>query len=251
MSYKFPLKKIKEFETNAIKSIIRKSKVKQFNVVYSQDLINSTHLKKIICQANCEKKQYPQNSIIYISRHILYGLYVSIYYATLKKSFEFRGSAIEESYEKEMVEGIKSVFFPMSLNVDNRNTWGFPLLLKTQKDMFYHKDNKKFNLVLEIPEKSNYWNRCEECKIEYPLDYQSSKCRKCGNKLSLKKEQPSSTYKKNKSNEIKYNEPIFNEYFFKFLNFMHILNRDYLSNIELKNEFQEFFDNTSKDVLFF
>jgi hypothetical protein len=69
--------------------------------------------------------------------------------------------------------------------------------------------------------------------------------------LSLKKEQPSSTYKKNKSNEIKYNEPIFNEYFFKFLNFMHILNRDYLSNIELKNEFQEFFDNTSKDVLFF
>src|SRR4051812_20932342 len=101
-----------------------------------------------------------------------------------------------------MVEGVKSIFYHLSLNVDNRNTWDFPLLLKTQKDMLYDKDKSKFNLILDIPKKFNYWNRCEICKITYDLDYQFSTCKKCGNKLSLKKEKPSRTYRKNNIAEV-------------------------------------------------
>ncbi len=189
------MSKIKEFERQAIKSIIRKCYAKQYDIIYSRDLVKSSHLKDFINQNICSNDQHQQNKIIFISRLKLTSLFSIILIIALKKCCELHQLYIEEDFEKEMVNMIKNVHYPLTLNVDRRNEWHFPLIRN------YQEDTKKVNLRLGIPDKSQYWNRCKNCKITYSLNFKSSRCDKCGNRIHLVKEKPSS-YLKKKFNEI-------------------------------------------------
>ena len=84
---KISLKKIKEFEINTIKNLIRECNVKKIRVIYSNDLINSKHLKKFIYQNDCKRNQeYKENdSAIFISRLKLNFLFSSYNFCCIKK----------------------------------------------------------------------------------------------------------------------------------------------------------------------
>jgi hypothetical protein len=246
MFFKFPLKKIKEFEIAAIKSVIRKTKEKQFDIVYSKDLLKYSHLKNILSKNGSQiknNKNQHQNKVIFISRIKLFGLFSAIAYETLKKFCEFHQRGIEKDYEKEMVKGLKSISYPMSINIDNRNKWNHPHSVNLSKDDY------KLDIKFDIPEKSNYRNRCRVCKITYSKNHKRSWCDKCGNKIFLVKEKHSREYVKNKTKEIKENVPKMNEFLIKFTRFMIIAKNDWFSDNKMHHDFIRLFDNTCVEIL--
>jgi hypothetical protein len=145
--YKIPLKKVRDFEINTIKYLITKCNEKQYDIIYSNDLEKSIHLKDIIClnDSNEKKLQQQENETIFISRRNLKILFYSIVFEAFKKCCEWNNLGIEESFEKEMIEGLKSLFFPMTLNVDRRNYWKFPLITTLRKK------ERKFNFQMDFP----------------------------------------------------------------------------------------------------
>jgi hypothetical protein len=130
--------------------MIYKEKYYDFN--FSNDLINSNHLKDIIClkDSNEIKLQRQQRKeTIFLSRKKLNFLFYSIVFEAFKKCCELNRLGIEKSFEKEMVEGIKSIFYPITLNVDKRNYRRFPLIITLQKK------EPKFNFRMYMPNKFN------------------------------------------------------------------------------------------------
>jgi hypothetical protein len=244
--YKIPINKIKAFEISVIKSLIRKYIGKQYNITYSKDLTKSSHLQNIIRNDNCEKKHQedqPKNKVIFISRLKLIDLFSSILISALNKCCELNELGIDQKYEIEMVEGIKSIFYPMTLNIDKRNEWNFPLFINPNKIKL------DFSLRLEIPDNSDYRKKCKECGITFPKDNKLLKC-ECGSRrFFFEKEKPSRDYLKNKDKELEYNETKMNEFFLKFLNFMHIMKNDWFSIKEIKADLLQFFDTLSKEIL--
>jgi hypothetical protein len=244
--YRFPLKKIKEFEIDVVKSLKRKYDEKHFTIAYSNDLIKSHHLKKIISNVYTEKKlqeNKQQNQVIFVSRIKLFGLFSAIAFKALKKCCEFYRLGIEKSYEKEMVEGLKSISYPMSINIDNRNELNYLPIVNLSKD------DHKFDIKFDIPAKSRYRIRCKVCKITYPINRKLAWCDKCHNKIYTVKEKPSRTYIKNKTNEIKLNESKMNEFLIKFTRLMIIAKDEWFSDKEIRLYFQRLFDNISKEIL--
>jgi hypothetical protein len=160
-------------------------------------LIKSRHLKDLVCH-DISNKQTPKKKTIFISRKKLIELYLVISTIAFKKCCELYHLGIEEDYEKEVVEGIKNVFYPLYSNVDKRIGWHFPIIVD------YFKDGKWFNLEFYWPENSNYWNRRKYCKIIYENDVKT--CKKCDEKIQSVIEKPSSTFKRNKKRELKENE---------------------------------------------
>ena len=237
---KMPLNKIKKFEYNAVKSIIRKCSRYQCSITYSIDLKKSRHLKDLVCQ-DVLSKPSSQNKIIFISRKKLTELYLVISIIAFKKCCELYHLDIKEDYEKEMVEGIKNLFYPLYTNVDTRIGWHFPIIV----DNF--KDGNWFNIQFYWPDESKYWNRCKNCKITYKKDIKE--CKKCHEKIYLVKEQPSASYKRNKLRELKENEYNMNEFYLKFINLMGKLCNNWFTVKEFIRNFNQFFDNASDKIL--
>jgi hypothetical protein len=245
MFYKTSLKKIKEFEINTIKNLMMIYKEKHYYFTFSKDLIKSTHLLDFIClkDSNEKKLQRQQKKeTISLSRIKLNLLFYSIVFEAFKKCCELNKLGIEKSFEKEMVEGIKSIFYPMTLNVDNRNNWYFPLIATLQKK------EPKFNIRMDIPNIFNYRIRCTNCKINYSNNYKSSTCKKCGYRVYQVKEKPSRSYLKNRFNKIDELQTKMDLYLKRFSNYMCILRDSWFGVREIKKDFQKFFDEASKGI---
>lgn len=238
--YKIPLKKVKEFESNTINNIIIKSKNKH-NIKFSKDLKESPHLRDII-YFNYDEKQLQLDETIFLTRGKLIRLFSAVVFGALKKCCELYHIGIEESFEKEMVEGMKNMFYSISLNIDRRNTWDIPIGMNPCEE------GLKLNFRLYFPAKYRYYKRCKTCKINYPINDKKSSCRRCGHKIYPEKDKPSRNYIKNKDIKIIELENKMYQYLTRFLSMMKILKEDYFSNKIIKSDFQQIFDKTSKDI---
>ena len=170
-------------------------------------------------------------------------LFSAVVFGALAKCCELYHIGIEESFEKEMVEGMKNMFYPISLNTDRRTKWDIPIAMNPDKDRL------KFNFSrLYLPNRFRYYKRCKICKITYPIKYKISTCKRCGNRIYQEKDKPSRSYFKNIKIKIKELENKMYQYLTRLLNMMKIIKDDYFSIKIIKDDFPQILDKASNDL---
>jgi hypothetical protein len=229
---------LEEFELNAIKSIIQKYS-ENFNILFSKDLQESNHTKDIIYHYKLSNNQTQKNKVIFLTREKLLFLYSSIIITALQRCSERHILGIEQDFEKEMVEKLKSVFYYLTLNLDKRNRLGIDFKVVIDK----YKNN--FELKIDISKPAKLYNICSNCKAEYPPNY-ISKC-KCGFRVTSRKS--SKKYEKIKREELNQIESNFKEGMCYFGNFMTVIQKQWFDKSEIKRDFQQYFDNAIHEIL--
>jgi hypothetical protein len=237
--YKMPIYKIKEFEIDAIKSIIKNYPADKFYLSFSNDLIRSMHLKDIVYCNVCLEKN-PQKKVIFLSRKKLTLIFYSILVMALKKSCEIHKYGIEESFEKEMVDGMMSIFYPLTLIYDKRKKWNVAYT------KYSPNSPQKIDLQYRMPTKSNEWKKCKNCNLYYLSDSKLF-CDKCHKRIYSVR--PSRKYLKNKSSEIDKVQIKNRQYSLYFINFMFKIKEHWFYDKEFKHDFLDFFKYISKDTL--
>jgi hypothetical protein len=236
--YPTPKNQIEEFELNAIKSIIQKYS-ENCNIFFSKDLQESNHIKDIIYHHKLSKNHTQNDNVIYITREKLIILYSSLIITALQRCSELHKLGIEEDFEKEMVEKVKSVFYYLTLNLDKRNKFNIHCKIIVDKN------ENKFELKLEISKPTKLYTKCSKCKTEYPPNYKSN-C-KCGFRVTSIK--PSKKHEKNKKKELDEIESNFKVGMPYFVKFMDLIKKQWFNEIEIEQDFQQFFDKAIEEVL--
>jgi hypothetical protein len=214
---------LEEFELNVIKSIIQKYS-ENYNILFSKDLQESNHIKDIMHNYNLSENQNQNNNVIFLTREKLFILFSSIITTALQRCSEIHNLGIEQAFEKEMVEKLKSVFYYLILNLDKRNK------LNIDFKIVIDKYENNFGLILELSKPTKLYTTCSNCKAEYPPNYKS-KC-KCGFRVTSIK--PSKKHEKIKREEFDEIESNFKEGMCYFVNFMRIIQKQWFNDKEIK-----------------
>ncbi len=132
----------------------------------------------------------------------------------------------------------------LTLNVDKRNTWHFPLSVRINEN------SKNVNFKLFIPKESRYWSRCKNCGKSYLDTSGVVYCTRCHDllKFHYSKEKPSRPYLKKKYGELESLSKHFLDYALTFHDFKNFLN-DLFNAKQVINDFQDFFYETLEQLL--
>ena len=110
--------------------------------------------KDLICHYKLSNNENQKNKVIFLTREKLLFLYSSILITALQRCSERHVLGIEQSFEEEMVEKLKSVFYYLTLNFDKRNKLGIDFKLVINK----YENN--FELQLDISKPTKLYTIC-------------------------------------------------------------------------------------------
>lgn len=228
--YKTRINRIKEFELKAIESIVSKYRAQNYNIIFSEELLRSNHLKELN-GVNNSANDGDNTKTVYISRAKLFLLFNSIIFVSLSKYLEIHRLGIEERFEKEFVERIKNFFYFFESDLDNRSKIDILGMLDP---------NNHLNRPQRI-------KRCLNCKTEYPVSHKN-KC-KCGSRIYFHKIKHSKKQVRKKSLEVTTNLLNAPKGLLSYVSYMNLLQEKWFVIPKFRRDFQQQFDSHEKAIL--